>query len=237
MEKSTRNILIGGGILALLGYYLYKNKSKATSTPIVTDKVVTQEVTPAPTPVVVHTPVVDVPITPIPTQDISVDTPIVPKAPIVDKPKVVVNPIIHPITGKLVPPTPVVEAPIVIPEMPPIVIDWNIDPNIGSSLVNTNVVNTDPYANCKTLKEWDTIKMKGGIVPYDHCVLMEGSINGQTGGSFDMKTTKDTTLENSNQSLNDLMMQGQDHTDGGGGMTPLKGSQYDPYGYGGVPSA
>jgi hypothetical protein len=231
MEKSTK-ILIGAGILGLLGYYLYKNKSTKSTNPVST----TSKESVAPVPVVT-------PVTPAapaaPVEPVPVDTPIVPEVPVVMPEPVVVNPIIHPVTGKLVPPTPVSEptAPIVIPDLPPIVIDYsNLNPNIGSSLVNTNVVSTDPYANCKTQKEWDTIKMKGGIVPADKCVIFEGSISGQTGGSFDMKTTKDTTLENSNASLNDLMRMGQDYGDTQGGMSPLKRSETDPYGYGGNPS-
>jgi hypothetical protein len=248
MAKTT-NILIGVGVIGLIGYYLYKNKSsvKIVSNTPSSKKIVTEEVVPVipSTPANPSTPVIPVisetPIAPVDL--IPVNTPIVPVVPAVMPEPKVNNPIIHPKTGKLVPPTPAAPetpAPIVIADMPPIIIDYsNIDPNIGSSLVNTNVVSTDPYANCKTQKEWDTIKIKGGFVPNDKCVIFEGSISGQTGGSFDMKTTKDTTLESSNASLNDLMTQGQDYTDygNGGGMTPSKGGDYDPYGYGGIPSS
>ena len=111
-------------------------------------------------------------------------------------------------------------------------------------MINSIVVN-NPYANCKTQKEWDTIKMKGGIIPYDHCIIFEGSISGQTGGSFDMKTTKDTTLENSNAVFDNLLTFGKDYTNiinpsGYSGGSTSRGTgtnENDPYGFGGIPSA
>jgi hypothetical protein len=232
MEKSTK-IIIGLGILGLLGYLIFKKKSSPKNITTV-KKVVTPKKS-------------ITPIEPVPSEPLPINTPIVPSVPVIEPEPIVENPIIHPKTGKIVPPITkkpeIPENPISLPDLPPIVIDYsNLNPNIGSSLVNTNVVNTDPYANCKTQKEWDTIKMKGGYVPNNPCIIFEGTSSGQTGGSFDMKTTKDTTLENVNATLNDLMKQGKDYTNiytpgSFGGERQNLREGIDPYGYGGVASA
>ena len=70
--------------------------------------------------------------------------------------------------------------------------------------------------------------------------------NGLSGGSFDMKTTRDTTLENIGSSLDSLTTMGKDYTnilnptgyqDTPSGTIIRRGDPSDPYGYGYVTSA
>ena len=140
--------------------------------------------------------------------------------------------IIHPISGKLSGTTNV--------EMPPIVIDYSgINPNIGSSLVNMNVVSTDPFAeyqNCHTMKEYLAQKAKGIPFPADYCIIQDNS--GPTSkeiqqNSFRMQDVKNE-LSPDAIGLNTFMRQSGAT---GGGMSIVKGSQNDPYGYGGIASA
>ena len=78
----------------------------------------------------------------------------------------------------ITPSKPVIPTPsgqIVIPDMPPIVIDFsNLAPNIGSSLVNTNVIQQQ---KCLTVEEWLKMKENDTLPPINsYCVESGGLI-------------------------------------------------------------
>ena len=199
MAKTT-NLLIGVGVLGIIGYYLYKNKSTAQ---VNIESELQKQLFPK-----------------------KIKTPIVNEEPIEQEDN---NPIINPSTGQLITPT----AP-----LRPIVIDYSgLNPNIGSSLVNMNVVNTDPfdeYQNCHTMAEYKKLKDSGQPIPADYCINQTSSGPSEKviqENAFKMKEFKNEFSVDFGTSLNGFMQGG-----GSGGGRILKGSQEDPYGYGGIPS-
>ena len=202
MAKTT-NILIGVGILGVIGYYLYKNKSTAQ---VDVESELQKQLFPK-----------------------KIKTPIVNEEPIEQEDNPVINPVINPSTGKLITPTTALK---------PIVIDYSgLNPNIGSSLVNMNVVSTDSfdaYQNCHTMAEYKKLKDSGQPIPVDYCIIPSSSISEKViqENSFKMNEFKNEFSVDFGTSLNGFMQGGGS----GGGGRILKGSQEDPYGYGGIPS-
>jgi hypothetical protein len=140
------------------------------------------------------------------------------------------TPIIHPITGKLSGTSNV--------EMPPIIIDYSgINPNIGSSLVNMNIVDTDPFAqyqNCHTMAEYNKLKASGQPIPLDYCIIQDKSGPSDKEiqqNAFRMQDVKNE-LSPDAIGLNTFMRQ----SGAIGGSRILPRSEEDPYGYGGIPS-
>jgi hypothetical protein len=167
------------------------------------------------------------------------------------------NPIIDKNTGKLVEPkvvspaspAPAKPAPIdpasgklVIPDMPPIVVDYsNLNPNIGSSLVNTNIT-PSKYSDCLTLTQFFDMKSKGTL-PQTYCInnnqeiLTEKDLQNQ----FKMKDAKNELSRDQFGNLNSMMTRGIDfnNIDNPAGYVNPKGkgtNNSDPYGYGYVVS-
>jgi hypothetical protein len=235
MDNKTK-ILVGIG-LAGIAYLIWKNKKAQTSAASVhlpvekideqIKKVIPKEETPA-TPSTPSTP----------------STPATPASP----------------AAPSTPSTPASEVP-VIPAIPdfdfeqyfkdhPIV----IDPNIGSSLVNTNIVNTDPFAqynqNCMSAAEWLKRKEEGTLPPINsYCVAGDALIisdKDRLQNAFQMKDVQNE-ISRDPLGLNTFMQQGKDYTYLDPPEYPIfqgennNGVVYnrfscDPFGFGGIPS-
>ena len=157
-----------------------------------------------------------------------IKTPIVNEEPIEQED---INPIINSSTGKLITPS----TPLKLIE-----IDYSgLNPNIGSSLVNMNVVSTDPfdaYQNCHTMAEYKKLKDSGQPIPLDYCIIQTTSGPSEKviqENAFKMKEFKNEFSVDFGTSLNGFM-QGSGGTQAGG--TVRRGDPCDPYGYGGNPS-
>jgi hypothetical protein len=195
------NILIGVGVLGVIGYYLYKNRSTSQ---VNLESELQKQLFPK-----------------------KIKTPIVNEEPIEQEDNPVKNTVINPSTGKLITPaTP----------LKPIVIDYSgLNPNIGSSLINMNVVSTDPFdefQNCHTMAEYKKLKDSGQPIPVDYCIIPSSSISEKViqENSFKMKEFKNEFSVDFGTSLNGFM-QGSGGTQAGG--TVRRGDPCDPYGYGG----
>jgi hypothetical protein len=260
MEKSTRNILIGAGILGLIGYYLYKSKktTTTTSTPI-TDKVAVQDVTPTAvvTPVVVHTP--EVVVVPDVQQNVPIATPIVPQAPINVTPIVVANPIIHPVTGKLVPPISIGGTPQTNPKQPSSSSELLSSP--GISMKDTTLEDQNAGLGSLTTagKDYTNIDNPTGYVDpnaYPDTIVILPQAEGEYTSipNIEAPSTPDTlptdipswaqqgpdpVLDSANIDNYDYYYSGFGDTQGGdaGGQQTHRGDETDPYGYGGIPSS
>ena len=131
--------------------------------------------------------------------------------------------------------------------------------NSGTSTTNTTITNTTNTTSSTTLSTPKTsssiivttpkvnpiIDPKSGKLVNSY-ITDNPTDNGLSGGSFDMKTTRDTTLENIGSSLDSLTTMGKDYTnilnptgyqDTPSGTIIRRGDPSDPYGYGYVTSA
>jgi antitoxin component HigA of HigAB toxin-antitoxin module len=117
----------------------------------------------------------------------------------------------------ITPSKPVIPTPsekIVIPDMPPIVIDFsNLAPNIGSSLVNTNVIQQQ---KCLTVEEWLKMKENDTLPPINsYCVESGGLIitdKQRLENAFQMKDFKNELSRDSFGNLNSFMQRGTDYS-------------------------
>jgi len=117
----------------------------------------------------------------------------------------------------ITPSKPVITTPseqIVIPDMPPIVIDFsNLAPNIGSSLVNTNVIQQQ---KCMSVDEWLKRKENDTLPPINsYCVESGGLIitdKQRLENAFQMRDYKNELSRDAFGNLNAFMEQGQDYT-------------------------
>ena len=117
----------------------------------------------------------------------------------------------------ITPSKPVIPTPseqIVIPDMPPIVIDFsNLAPNIGSSLVNTNVIQQQ---KCLTVEEWLKMKENDSLPPINsYCVESGGLIitdKQRLENAFQMKDFKNELSRDSFGNLNSFMQRGTDYS-------------------------
>jgi hypothetical protein len=117
----------------------------------------------------------------------------------------------------ITPSKPVITTPseqIVIPDMPPIVIDFsNLAPNIGSSLVNTNVIQQQ---KCLTVEEWLKMKENDTLPPINsYCVESGGLIitdKQRLENAFQMKDFKNELSRDSFGNLNSFMQRGTDYS-------------------------
>jgi len=205
MAKTT-NLLIGVGILGVIGYYLYKNRSTSQVN-------LESELQKQLFPKKIKTPIVNE--EPTEQEDINPN----------------INPVINPSTGKLITPT---------TPSKPIVIDYSgLNPNIGSSLINMNVVSTNPFdefQNCHSIAEYKKLKDSGQPIPADYCINQTSSGPSEKiiqENAFKMKEFKNEFSVDFGTSLNGFM-QGSGGTQAGG--TVRRGDPCDPYGYGGNPS-
>jgi hypothetical protein len=103
---------------------------------------------------------------------------------------------------------------IIIPDMPPIVIDFsNLAPNIGSSLVNTNVLQQQ---KCLTVEEWLKMKENDTLPPINsYCVESGGLIitdKQRLENAFQMKDFKNELSRDSFGNLNSFMQRGTDYS-------------------------
>jgi len=138
---------------------------------------------------------------------------------------------------------------IIIPDMPPIVIDFsNLAPNIGSSLVNTYI---PQQQKCLTVEEWLKMKENDSLPPINsYCVESGGLIindKQRLENAFQMKDFKNELSRDSFGNLNSFMQRGTDYSylDEAGDNSSAPSSVYGGsirdrikiYGYGGDFSA
>jgi hypothetical protein len=112
------------------------------------------------------------------------------------------------------PSKPVIPEQIVIPDMPPIVIDFsNLAPNIGSSLVNTNVLQQQ---KCLTVEEWLKMKENDTLPPLNsYCVESGGLVitdKQRLENAFQMKDIQNELSRDSFGNLNSFMQRGTDYS-------------------------
>ena len=242
MEKQTK-ILIGLAAAGVVAYLVFKPKKASASTPIsqkkLTPKVISEDIKKElPIDVVKEVPKGT---TPIIVEPSTPATPITPSTPINTTPPTPFTPL-EPTPSKPSEP----EAPI-IPQIPDFdfeqyfkehPIEFNIDPNIGSSLVNTNIINTDPFAqynNCIPLEQYMDLKSRG--VPMSPNVCIEGTGNpisekDRLQNAFQMKDFKNELSRDAFGDLNSFMQQGADFNIFRG--DELAGDNYTTSGGGGI---
>lgn len=193
MDNKTK-ILIGVA-LAGVAYFLWKKKSSTASVDLPVEKIDEQfkkelpKETPA-TPASPETPVVTPSPAPSPASPTPAPTDSIPKLPDFDFEQYFKdNPI-----------------------------KFDIDTNIGSSLVNTNVVSTDPFAayqNCITLAKYFELKNSGAPIPPDTCIIGTGnpiSEKDRLQNAFQMRDVQNELSRDAFGNLNAFMQQGKDYT-------------------------
>jgi hypothetical protein len=103
---------------------------------------------------------------------------------------------------------------IIVPDMPPIVIDFsNLAPNIGSSLVNMNVLQQQ---KCLTVEEWLKMKENDTLPPLNsYCVESGGLVitdKQRLENAFQIKDFKNELSRDSFGNLNSFMQRGTDYS-------------------------
>ena len=221
MNNKTK-ILIGIG-LAGIAYLIWKNKSKTSTASV-------------------HLPVekIDEQI----KKELPKETPATPSTPV--NPATPSTPVVTP-----TPSSP--ETPVAIPDFDfeqyfkdhPIVFD--IDPNIGSSLVNTNL---PKQQKCMTTAEWLKRKEEGTLPPINsYCVEGDGLIitdKERLQNAFQMKDIRNELSRDAFGNLDNFMERGTDfsyleenfgYSKGGGNEGGVFNKfTCDPFGFGGIPS-
>lgn len=182
MEKSTRNkLLLGAGILALIGFYLYKKKaSTTTTTSSATNKIKTSSTS--------------LPSTNVtkPTSTSIFDTIFNAGTKVAST---LQNNTPSVVTSKTTPS-------IFTPKTTPSVITPKTTPSVVTPKTTPSVVTTP------TTPIFVAPTTSGENIPNQNSKDLGRMPEGAAGGSFDMATTKDTTLENSNASLGTLTTAG-----------------------------